>query len=70
MQEEITMRCEIKRLEDDPEYGYEVWAPDGYNFGGQHSIMATTKKVATEIARDNESSLEVCPEDCDCKSAG
>ena len=62
------MRCEIKKLDDDPEYRYEVWAPDGYNFGSEHSILATTKKVAMEIARDNESSLERCPPDCDCRS--
>lgn len=62
------MRCEIKRI-NDPEYRYEVWAPSGYNFGSEHSILATTKTIADEIARDHEACLEPCPDDCDCKSA-
>lgn len=62
-------KIEIKALLDDAEYRYEVWAPNGFNFGGEHSILATTKKVALEIARDNEASLEPCPQDCDCRDS-
>jgi hypothetical protein len=47
---------------------YEVFAPEGYNFGGHHSLVLRTvnKTDAYTEAQEHLSALERCDRDCDC----